>query len=88
MAFNKYLIIIAGPTAVGKSGVALKLADFLQSEIVSADSRQLYRGLDIGTAKASPEERKRVPHHLIDVRDITENFTAADFEREAITRID
>ncbi len=87
MAFNKYLIIIAGPTAVGKSGVALEVADFLQTEIVSADSRQIYRGLNIGTAKATPEERDRVPHHMIDVCDITDKFTAADFEREAISSL-
>ena len=87
MAFNKYLIIIAGPTAVGKSGAALKVADLLQTEIVSADSRQIYRGLDIGTAKASSEERERVPHHLIDICDIHDRFTAADFEREALSSI-
>lgn len=87
MAFNKYLIIIAGPTAVGKSGAALQVADFLQTEIVSADSRQIYRGLDIGTAKVSKRERDRVPHHLIDICDITDKFTAADFEREALLSI-
>ena len=87
MAFNKYLIIIGGPTAVGKSGAALAVAAFLQTEIVSADSRQIYRRLDIGTAKASSEERKRVPHHLIDICDINDKFTAADFEREALASI-
>ncbi|PYK59962.1 MAG: hypothetical protein DME21_12245, partial [Verrucomicrobia bacterium] len=61
------LVIIAGPTAVGKSSAALSLAERIGGEIISVDSMQVYRGLDIGTAKPSAQERKRVPHHLIDV---------------------
>src|SRR5438046_4647962 len=72
-------ILIAGPTAVGKSAVALALATRLGGEIVSVDSMQVYRGLDIGTAKPSPADRKRVPHHLIDVMDVNEPFDAAQF---------
>lgn len=72
-------ILIAGPTAVGKSEVALRLADSLPGEIISVDSMQVYRGLDIGTAKPSPAERARVPHHLIDVADLTEWFDVARF---------
>ena len=72
-------ILLAGPTAVGKSGVALLLAEQLDGEIVSVDSMQVYRGLDIGTAKPPAAERARVPHHLIDVADITEPFDAARF---------
>ena len=63
-------VLVAGPTAVGKSGLALALAGRLNGEIVSVDSMQVYRGLDIGTAKPSPEERKRVRHHLIDVAEL------------------
>src|SRR6476620_2737494 len=70
-------IFLAGPTAVGKSELALLLAEKLGGEIVSVDSMQVYRGLDIGTAKPSVEERARVPHHLIDAVDIRETFDAA-----------
>src|SRR5438105_5667253 len=73
------LIFIAGPTAVGKSEIALLLAEKVGGEIISVDSMQVYRGLDIGTAKPSATERVRVPHHLIDVVDLTEPFDAARF---------
>jgi tRNA dimethylallyltransferase len=76
-------IFIAGPTAVGKSEIALLLAEKLGGEIISADSMQVYRGLDIGTAKPSLAERARVPHHLVDICDLTENFDAAQFIRLA-----
>jgi tRNA dimethylallyltransferase len=76
-------ILVAGPTAVGKSQIALQLAERLGGEIISADSMQVYRGLDIGTAKPSPAERARVPHHLIDICDLTESFDAAQFARLA-----
>jgi tRNA dimethylallyltransferase len=76
-------ILIAGPTAVGKSEIALQLAEKLGGEIISADSMQVYRGLDIGTAKPSSADRARVPHHLIDVCDLTEAFDAAQFARLA-----
>jgi len=72
-------LFLAGPTAVGKSKVALLLAERLGGEIISVDSMQVYRGLDIGTAKPSAEERSRVPHHLIDVVDLSESFDAAQF---------
>ncbi|MGH7992331.1 MAG: tRNA (adenosine(37)-N6)-dimethylallyltransferase MiaA [Limisphaerales bacterium] len=76
-------ILLAGPTAVGKSEIALQLAERLGGEIISADSMQVYRGLDIGTAKPSPADRARVPHHLIDICDLTESFDAAQFARLA-----
>jgi tRNA dimethylallyltransferase len=76
-------VVIAGPTAVGKSEVALRAARILGGEIVSADSAQVYRGLDIGTAKATAAERALVPHHLIDVRDPRQPFTAAEYQRLA-----
>jgi tRNA dimethylallyltransferase len=72
-------ITLVGPTAVGKSEVALLLAERLSGEIVSVDSMQVYRGLDIGTAKPGAAERLRVPHHLIDVADLDEPFDAARF---------
>ncbi|MGO8698631.1 MAG: tRNA (adenosine(37)-N6)-dimethylallyltransferase MiaA [Limisphaerales bacterium] len=72
-------IFIAGPTAVGKSAVALDLAELLNGEIISVDSMQVYRGLDIGTAKPSVAEQQRVRHHLIDVTDLRQSFDAAQF---------
>ena len=72
-------IFIVGPTAVGKSAVALELAERLGVEIISADSMQVYRGMDIGTAKPTAAERARVPHHLIDVCDVSEPFDAKQF---------
>ena len=76
-------IFIAGPTAVGKSAVALRLAETIGGEIITADSMQVYRGLDIGTAKPTPAERARVPHHLLDICDLQESFDAAQFIRHA-----
>ncbi len=73
------LIIIVGPTAVGKTALALALADHLGGEIISADSMQVYRHMDIGTAKPSPEERQQVRHHLLDVVNPDESFNAALF---------
>jgi len=81
------LIVIAGPTAVGKSAVALHLAKKINGEIVSADSVQVYRGLDIGSAKPTAEERAQVPHHLLDIVDPEENYTVADFQRDATRAI-
>lgn len=72
-------IYLAGPTASGKSAVALELAERLGGEIISVDSMQVYRGLDIGTAKPSAKERARAPHHLIDVAHLSETFDAARF---------
>lgn len=77
------LIVICGPTATGKSGLAIALAQRLSAAILSADSRQVYREFDIGTAKPSIDERKRVPHYLIDMCDPTETFTLADYQHRA-----
>jgi len=77
------IIVIVGPTAVGKTALAIDLAQALNGEIISGDSQQVYRKLDIGTAKATPEEQAAVPHHLIDVREVTESYSAFDFVREA-----
>lgn len=73
------LLIICGPTASGKTRLAIDLAATLPIEIISADSRQIYRGMDIGTAKATPAERAAVPHHLLDVVTPDQSFSAADF---------
>ena len=76
-------VLLLGPTASGKSALAMALARRIDLEIVSIDSAQVYRGLDIGAAKPSAAERARVPHHLIDLRDPADPYTAADFLRDA-----
>ncbi len=81
------LIILAGPTATGKSETAVELAESLESEIISADSMQVYKHFDIGTAKPTAELRARVPHHLIDCLEPQEEFTAHDFKQRAETVI-
>jgi tRNA dimethylallyltransferase len=75
-------IAIVGPTASGKSDLAIYLAECFGGEIVNYDSVQIFRRLDVGTAKPSREERARVPHHMIDIREPTETFTAGDYQRE------
>lgn len=82
------IIVIVGPTAVGKTALAIDLAQALNGEIISGDSQQVYRKLDIGTAKATPEEQAAAPHHLIDVREVTESYSAFDFVREAKAAIE
>ncbi|MBR6053003.1 MAG: tRNA (adenosine(37)-N6)-dimethylallyltransferase MiaA [Clostridia bacterium] len=77
------VLAVVGPTASGKSALALRLAEKFGGEIVSCDSMQIYRGMDIGTAKPTPEERRRVPHHMIDVLDPDEPYSAADYGDEA-----
>lgn len=72
-----------GPTAVGKTRLAIELAKILNGEIISCDSMQIYRGMDIGTAKASREEQAQIPHHLIDIVDPDEDFTVADYQAKA-----
>lgn len=77
------LIAITGPSASGKTALAINLALELNGEIISVDSRQIYKGLDIGSAKPTLEEQQGIPHHLIDIIEVTENYTAADFCDEA-----
>ena len=79
---------IVGATATGKTGLALRLAEDFDGEIINADALQVYRGLDIGTAKPTAEEQRRVPHHLIDILDPTERFSAGDFRRRALRALD
>ena len=88
MPSDKSILIIAGPTAVGKTDASLLLAREQGAEIVSADSMQVYRGMDIGTAKPSPEQRKLVYHHLIDVADPAQPYSVGDYYRDARTTID
>jgi len=82
------VIFVAGPTAVGKSAYALDLALQTGGEIVSADSMMVYKGLDIGTAKPSMAERKKVPHHMIDVADPREDYSAAEYSEAAQSAIE
>lgn len=82
-ALRPRVLCLAGATATGKSEIALLLAEHLDGEIISVDSMQVYRGLDIGTAKPSKADRHHVPHHLLDVAELTESFDAAKFARLA-----
>lgn len=82
------LIIICGATATGKSNLALDLAQSIGGEIINADSMQLYRGMDIGTAKLTIEERRGIPHHLLDILDVTQTASVADYQVRARTAVD
>jgi tRNA dimethylallyltransferase len=83
-AFDKpKLLVLVGPTAVGKTRLSLQLAEDYNAEIISGDSMQVYRGMDIGTAKATPKERLRVPHHLIDIHNPDHPFSVAEFQERA-----
>jgi tRNA dimethylallyltransferase len=88
MSIKPKLIAVVGPTASGKTSLGIALAESFNGEIVSADSRQIYRGMDIGTAKASRAELAAIPHHLVDIRNPDEDYTVADFKRDAIAAID
>ncbi|KAA9295948.1 tRNA (adenosine(37)-N6)-dimethylallyltransferase MiaA [Streptococcus anginosus] len=77
------IIVIVGPTAVGKTALSIDLAKRFNGEIISGDSQQVYRKLNIGTAKVTPDEQEGIPHYLIDVREVTESYSAFDFVKEA-----
>lgn len=83
-AIVKKLIVIVGPTAAGKTVAAISVAEKLGTEIISADSRQVFKELVIGTAKPSPDELRRIPHHFIDSKSIHENYDAGKYGREAL----
>lgn len=85
---KKKILVVVGPTAVGKTALGIRLAQAFDGEIISGDSQQVYRGLDIGTAKATPTEQAAARHHLIDVRNLTENFSAYDFVTAANLEIE
>jgi len=78
------IVILYGPTSVGKTSIALRLAEIMNAEIISADSMQVYKGLDVGTAKPTKEELSKVRHHLVDICDIDEPFSAGDFVKETL----
>ena len=82
-AMKKRLLVIAGPTASGKTALGIALAGRLNGEIVSADSMQVYRGMDIGTAKATPFERQQVPHHMLDLVDPGDSYSVSRYAEEA-----
>lgn len=83
-----YLISIVGPTAIGKTSLSIQLARAFKTEILSADSRQFFREMQIGTAAPTPEELSAAPHHFIQHRSIHENYSVGDFEREALEKIE
>ena len=85
---GKYLIVIMGPTAIGKTEVAIDIAKEFKTEIVSADARQFYKEMNIGTAKPSDEQLKEVRHHLINSLNITDNYNAGSFEKDALNVFD
>lgn len=82
------LLVIIGPTAVGKTKLSIEMAKRYNGEIISGDSMQIYRGMDIGTAKIKPEEMEGIPHHLIDIKEPTENFSVAEFQHLVRAKID
>ncbi|TAH43571.1 MAG: tRNA (adenosine(37)-N6)-dimethylallyltransferase MiaA [Bacteroidetes bacterium] len=82
------LIVIAGPTASGKTSLAIRLAKYFSSEIISADSRQFYKGLDIGTAKPTKEQLSSVRHHFIDSHEISDPYNISDYETDALKKIE
>lgn len=85
---NKFLITILGPTASGKSSLAIELAKHYNTEIISADSRQFFKGMDIGTAKVSESEQAEVVHHFIDVLELDQTYNAGKFEEDALAVLD
>jgi tRNA dimethylallyltransferase len=82
------VLVIAGPTAVGKTALSIKLAKQFNGEIISGDSMQVYRGMDIGTAKVTPEEQEGIPHHLIDIIDPDTSFSVQEYQKLARQKID
>lgn len=82
------IIVILGPTAVGKSNLGIEVAKIIDGEIISADSMQVYKNLDIGTAKASKEEMQNIPHHLIDIKNFDEQYNAFEFVNDCTKKID
>lgn len=82
------VIVILGPTCVGKTKLSVELAKKIDGEIINADSTQVYRGLDIATAKVTIEEKENIPHHLFDIKDITEDYTVFDYQKDCRIMID
>ena len=84
---NNYLITIVGPTAIGKTSLSIEIAKYFNTEIISSDSRQFYKEMNIGTAVPSPEELNQVPHHFIQNFSIHDNYSVGQFENDAITKL-
>lgn len=82
------IIVITGPTCVGKTKLSIELAKRLNGEIINADSTQIYKSLDIATAKIKEEEKENIPHHLFDIKSITEDYTVFDYQKDARNKID
>jgi len=85
---TKILVIVLGPTAAGKSAMAIRLAQEFRGEIINCDSMQVYKGFDIGTDKINRDQKKDIPHHLLDIADPSSQFTAAEFVRHALKAIE
>lgn len=88
MSNNKYLISVVGPTAIGKTALSIKLANYFKTEIISADSRQFFKEMSIGTAAPTEEELAAAPHHFIHHKSITEDYNVGAFEKEALKKIE
>ena len=82
------IICIVGPTGVGKTKLSIELAKKINGEIINADSTQVYKGMDIATAKIKEEEKEGIPHHLFDIKDINENYTVFDYQKDCRSKID
>ena len=82
------IIVIAGPTGVGKTKLSIELAKAFNGEVINADSTQVYRGMDIGTAKVTEEEKENIPHHLFDIKNVDEIYTVYDYQRDCRRCID
>ena len=82
------VIVILGPTCVGKTKLSVELAKKINGEIINADSTQIYKDLDIATAKVTEEEKERIPHHLFDIKDITDDYSIYDYQLDCRNAID
>ena len=82
------VICIVGPTGVGKTKMSIELAKRLNGEVINADSTQVYKGLDVATAKVTEEEKENIPHHLFDIKEIDEDYTVFDYQKDARKKID
>ncbi len=88
MRYMKKIIVIVGPTAVGKTKLSIELAKKFDGEIINADSTQIFKGLDVATAKVTEKEKENIVHHLIDIKKITDNYTVYDYQKDARSCID
>ena len=84
----KHLLVVVGPTAIGKTAMAIALAQHYNCEIISADSRQFFKEMSIGTAVPSQQELNAIPHHFIHNKSVLENYSVGDFEKEVLEKLD